>query len=77
MEREQLREEVLKSEEYKQAREAFDKIFSFTSSVFLRHSDHIQLSNAFNIVDQVLALGVENKVKERLEAEKTDKKDQE
>lgn len=59
MNSEEKLKELKESEHFKKAREAFDTIFTYTSMVFLRNDDHVKLNNAFHIVDEVLAKGVQ------------------
>jgi hypothetical protein len=66
MTREELQQEIEKSEDFKEIKECFDKLLSFTSDLFLRRDDHSKLNNALSILDNVLALALEQKIKEKL-----------
>lgn len=69
METDEKIKELKESEHFKKAREAFDTVFNYATMVFLRHDDHIKLNNAFHIVDEVLAKGVQMAVQSDKENE--------
>lgn len=76
MEKENIIEEIKKSEEYKKIKECFDTLLNFTGDLLLNREDHNKVNNAFTVIDSLLSIAVENKIRDEL-LKKEDKKSQE